>query len=938
MLQDIRQRMFGRTEQLRIGRFQLHEPLGEGGQGSVFEAYDEQLARGVALKVLNPAMLGADPERASRRLLREAQALAQLSHPNVVQVYDSGRQDERVWVAMELVRGASLRAWIRDAGARSAANWLEVFDLLQQAGRGLVAAHEIGIIHRDFKPDNILVGDDGRVRVADFGLARATMEGNAETAEHVLEPEDGRSGGSLTRTGQILGTPRYMAPEQFDGVTTKACDQFAFSVTAWEALTGRYPFRGQTPTELLVSFTEHVIDETTAAHLPRRVRQALTRGMSPDPSARHPSVIGLLEALGNPRGTRARRRVAVLVGAGLACAVVIGNVASTQASCDRGRGIVSDVWGPTQRTEIESAFRATELAFAQSAAARTVESLESRAGRWAELYDETCRIHTGDEESSDHALKARCLRERLAEIKAVTVVLGEADATTVGNAVQVLQTANDPAVCSDLLALREEARQFAGGAEERPDAEPFREKLKVVEARIAAGQLEPAKAEMDALLKEAKAVGDARILTAVENTAGVVWAHLDPKTAVEHFLEAFRYALAAGDTKTGALAAVGLARQFGYSEGDVARGRQWIAFARSLNERLPVAALEEDIRVLEGHLLRREGRFGEALEALEATLSLPELPPDRRTQVLEASAQMQLYLGRYRESVETFDALLALSRSTFGEDHGNYATTLSAAAVADMQVGNAERSRARAQAAVAKLTTSQLGLDSALAGVAILDAGLVEAWVGDHEAALELLARAESNLRGSVDESTGLLADVQVHSAIALYAAGELDEALARLDRAEQELEAIYGGDVPVMSYVHSARGEVLFALGRYDEAEEEFRRSRKGNEADGAVGEMAVDDLNLGSVLVAQGKLDPGETLIVEALEDIEDRGFGLHLGLAYWRLGQLRLAQGRFDEAVEQLERALEASPRAGVPRPAVRADLDRARARDRQADVGE
>ena len=931
MLQELRRRMFGQSDQVRIGRFQLLKVLGEGGHGSVFEAYDEQLARSVALKVLNPGMLGADPEGASRRLLREAQALAQLNHPHVVQVYDSGRQGDRVWVAMELVRGASLRTWLRDIDAGRAANGLQIFDKLRQAGRGLAAAHELGIVHRDFKPENVLVGDDGRVRVADFGLARASTEdeeGRTEESLSGADVVDEAPLGSLTRTGQVLGTPRYMAPEQFGGATTQACDQFAFCVTAWEAMTGHYPYEGTNAVELLAAFTDEAIDQTHAARLPRGMRKALMRGMSADPAARHPTIAALLEALGNPRRARARRRLAVLGAGAVVTAAAVGSLMSTSASCRRGGGIVADAWGPAQREQITAAFLATEVGFAESAAQRAVEGLESRASRWAELYDEACRINAGDDDAPDYALQTGCLRKRLSEIRAAATVLGEADTTTVGNVVQVLGTVKDLDACGDLAVLRAEARQFEG-QEPPPEVGAFDERLITAEARIAAGQVEKSLPELEVLLEEAEALGYAPILAAVEYVYGRLLAFSDPLASVEHLQNAFQFSLEAGDARTGALTAVSLAEHYGYNQADEARGRQWIAYARSLAKRLPVDGLEQDIQHLTGLLLRSESRFAEALEAMQAARKLP-LEPDRRVNVDETIGQLQLYLGHYSASVQTHDDLVAYTKSNFGDDHPNYASALISAASADMATGNAQRARTRARQALAIMEASGIGLDSAHVGVATLDAGLIEAWVGDPREALDLLGKAEANLRHSLDPSTGIFADVTAQSAVALYAEGKLDKALSTVERALEEFEVVRGGDVPSTSYVHSARGEILLALGRSEDAEAAFRHSREGNVADEATGDLAVDDVNIGAALTAQGKLEAAEPLIVDAIADLEERGFALHLGLGYWRLGQLRLAQGRFDDAEAQLQRALKESPRAGVSESAIRADLERARNR--------
>lgn len=929
MLQDLRRRMFGQSDQVRIGRFQLLKALGEGGHGSVFEAYDEQLARGVALKVLNPGMLGADPEGASRRLLREAQALAQLNHPHVVQVYDSGRQGDRVWVAMELVRGASLRAWLRDVDASRAAKRLEIFDKLRQAGRGLAAAHEIGIVHRDFKPENVLVGDDGRVRVADFGLARASTDEQGATEESGEAVVDEAPLGALTRTGQILGTPRYMAPEQFSGATTQACDQFAFCVTAWEAMTGHYPYEGKNAAELLTAFTSEAIDQTHAARLPRAMRRALMRGMAADPAARHPTIAALLAALGNPRRTRARRRLAAIGAGAIVTAAAVGSLMSTSTSCRRGRGVVADAWGPTQRDQITAAFLATEVGFAESAAQRAVEGLESRASRWAELYDEACRINAGDDDAPDYALQTACLRKRLSEIRAAATVLGEADSTTIGNVVQVLGTVKDLDGCGDLAVLRAEARQLEDN-EPPPEVEAFNERLITAEARIAAGQVEKSLPELETLLEEARAMEYASILASVEYVYGRLLAFSDPPASVEHLQNAFQFSLEAGDTRIGALTAVSLAEHYGYNNADEARGRQWIAYARSLAKHLPVDGLEQDIQHLTGLLLRSESRFAEALEAMQAARKLP-LEPDRRVNVDETIGQLQLYLGQYSASVQTHDDLVAYTESNFGDDHPNYASALISAASADMATGHAQRARTRARQALEIMEASGIGLDSAHVGVATLDAGLIEAWVGDPQEALDLLEKAEANLRHSLDPGTGIFADVTAQSGVALYAAGKLDEALTTVERALEEFEIVRGGDVPSTSYVHSARGEILLALGRFEEAEAAFRHSREGNVADEAVGDLAVDDVNIGAAFTAQGKLEAAEPLIVEGIADLEKRGFALHLGLAYWRLGQLRLAQGRFEDAEAQLQRALKASPRAGVSEAAIRADLEKARNRD-------
>jgi len=216
----------------RVGRFIVLDRLGHGGMGVVHAAFDPELDRKVALKLVLPERDGGAHARA--RLLREAQAMARLAHPNVVAVHDVGTIDDRVWIAMEYVRGRTLTLWLAEARR----SWRQIVDMFAQAGEGLRAAHEVGLVHRDFKPDNVMIGDDGRARVMDFGLARAGSDPLAE--QETGEP---RSAPLVTQLGAVVGTPRYMAPEQWQGCVADAqADQFAFCVALWEALYGQLPF------------------------------------------------------------------------------------------------------------------------------------------------------------------------------------------------------------------------------------------------------------------------------------------------------------------------------------------------------------------------------------------------------------------------------------------------------------------------------------------------------------------------------------------------------------------------------------------------------------------------------------------------------------------------------------------------------------------------
>jgi hypothetical protein len=291
---SVRQRLFQRpAAPVRLGRYRLLERLGQGGMGVVYAAHDEQLDRRVAVKLLH-AGRGAAAQAA--RLRREALALARLSHPNVVQVFEIGEVDGQAFVAMELVRGVTLRAWLA-ARPRAVDEILAVF---VQAGRGLAAAHAAGLVHRDFKPENALVGEDGRVRVVDFGLARGDEPGPAAP--------DGPLA-AMTETGAVLGTPAYMAPEQRGGAVVDArADQFALCVALHEALHGERPFAGDTADAYFAAVAAGRVRPPSHRRVPARVRAALLRGLRPDRDARWPDLDALLAALDR----RPARRVLAL--------------------------------------------------------------------------------------------------------------------------------------------------------------------------------------------------------------------------------------------------------------------------------------------------------------------------------------------------------------------------------------------------------------------------------------------------------------------------------------------------------------------------------------------------------------------------------------------------------------------------------------------------
>jgi len=307
----------------RIGRFVVIKRIGEGGMGLVYAAYDDALDRKVAVKLLHPR--GAAGSDAKTRLVREAQALARLSHPSVIHVYEVGTWQEQVYVAMEFVDGGTLGHWQRQEGR----GWRDVLEAYVAAGRGLAAAHAGGIVHRDFKAANVLVRRDGAVRVVDFGLARQELESGTAVPDRPAELDnstpslslvtgDMASGGDapLTRTGVIMGTPAYMAPEQHLGHRADPrSDQFSYCVSLYEALYGFRPFAGETlgllRRNVLAGRLEH---PPRYNDIPPRIFKVLQRGLQVHPHERYPAMEPLLDDLvHDPRVALRRLAYALLV-------------------------------------------------------------------------------------------------------------------------------------------------------------------------------------------------------------------------------------------------------------------------------------------------------------------------------------------------------------------------------------------------------------------------------------------------------------------------------------------------------------------------------------------------------------------------------------------------------------------------------------------------
>ncbi|MBS1121926.1 MAG: Serine/threonine kinase, partial [Deltaproteobacteria bacterium] len=406
----------------RVGRYVVRDQLGSGAMGAVFAAYDPELDRAIALKLLHP---GSTTQRA--RIRREARALARLSHPNVVAAYDVGEHDGDLFLAMELVDGMSLRAWVKPQ--RSTADVLDVF---RQAGRGLAAAHAAGLVHRDFKPDNAVVGNDGRVRVVDFGLAAGPDGGTA-----------------------LVGTPAYMAPEQFEaGGADAASDQFAFCVALHEALFGDRPFA--------VNLVEDVArglgnGPPKPREVPAFVLVALARGLEVQPANRHPSMDALLAELSRDPG---KLRTRVVVGGAVVVASLIagGLVMSGRAGpplCQDSTTVFARVWSPAREADLHARFTAVSAPFGEDAWRAVERGIAGFGARWVAARTESCEATRVRGVQSDQifSLRSLCLDHGLGELDALATLLESVDPASIAQAPAAIDRLPSLAECANLKAL-----------------------------------------------------------------------------------------------------------------------------------------------------------------------------------------------------------------------------------------------------------------------------------------------------------------------------------------------------------------------------------------------------------------------------------------------------------------------------------------------------
>lgn len=764
-----------------LGRYVVIEHAGAGAMGSVLRAYDPRLRREVAIKRVRAG--GRDPA-AQRRLLREAQAMAQLSHPHVVAVYDVEPSDEGVYFVMEYVPGGTLEQW---AAARPR-TLPEILDVMRRAGEGLAAAHHAELVHRDFKPTNVMVSEDGRVKVTDFGLAKPAASPEP-TASGPAPPVDDQ----LTMAGTVMGTPRYMAPEQHMGADADArADQFAWCVTLWELLAGAPPFAGKSVQELATSKVQGPPPWPRAHPIPGPVLAAIRRGLSVDPTDRWPSMAALLAAVERWH-TRARRRRIGAVGlGGLALvAAALGWRAWQEhvaiASCEAAGEEIVATW-PGRREALLAGLASVDPDTASSTAARASPWLDAWAEEWRTARTEVCLAtevsHTLPAELGPRALG--CLDASRIQVQVVLDQVAAGEPAAARGAVAAFAAPMELDACTDRMRLEQTPWPTV---DQSKTVAVLRERLAHATGLRLAGRYAPAAEEAEEVLKAALPLGFRPLVVEAELALGMVLElRADYEAAPTHLRAAFFEAASVGMDRVALEAAARLVFTVGVRLARHDEGIEWAEHARvyvtRLGEtgRLSSASLWSN----EAALRRLRGEHDEAIRLHEQALELRErilgpAHPDVATS-LSNLGLVWSDKGDLAKARELHERALAIRERTLGPHHPHVASSLDNVGGVARAMGEYETARALHERALASWERT-VGPEHPSVALCLNNLAVVYLRLGDAlagtRAAERALAIREAQL-GRDHPDVAMTLDVL---ASLRWSAGRRDEAVAMSER-----------------------------------------------------------------------------------------------------------------------------------------------------------
>jgi len=835
-----------------LGRYTVQRRIGVGGMGVVYAAHDPELDRRVAIKVLRRHGRGA-------ALLREAKALASLNHPNVVGVHDVGVHEGQVWLAMEFVEGQTLADWVADQKP----GWQETLAVLVRAGEGLAAAHDEGLVHRDFKPANVMVANDGRVIVMDFGLA--VFEAGHAASE---VPEVAPDSTTNPQTQRLVGTPGYMAPEQMWQLpATTQSDQFAFCASAWEALFGERPFHGATLPALVESVTEGRRRPPPAnTRVPRWLRVAFERGLEIEAPDRWRSMSALLRVLTEQPARRRRR-----FWAGCAAVTVTAAVAAVTAftptprPCTGAKARLAGVWDDARRGAVREHLLALELPYGDALIDRVSDPMDAYALDWVRMHDDACEAtHVRHEQTPDVLdLRMMCLARARETLLATADVLEQADDEVAERALEVVGALTPVQWCADVSALqariappREEDRALVAEASQKlaesdavrragrfedalrlakqVDDSPALRSYPPLEASVALsygsalaslGRTEQAVTQLTRA--HASALREGQDIEAATATAQLLALHANEldqaETARARSAEALALAKRSGDSRLQARVHLALSTAL-WREGDYPGAqREAEAALALLAAHVPPPLTELALaRGTAASAVAAQGRHREALTLRESALAdLLELYGPSHPSVAAANlgvGDSHLALGAYAQADTRFQRALEVQLSVYGEHHTKVARTRANIGLVRSRQGRQEEAETELRAALA--------IEIEAHGARHADVGTIRNNLSLVLRRQDRLAAAEAELREvlaireeTLDAGHPMLATTRANLGLMLRDQKKYAQAEAELRAAAESLRQTQGDDSVDFAQAMKMLGETLYAEGKYDDA-----------------------------------------------------------------------------------------------------------------------
>lgn len=899
-----------------LGRYIAVDIIGMGGMGVVYRAHDPQLDRDVAVKVVRRERLG---EGGEARLLREARAMARVTHPNVVTVFDVMPCDEGLVFVMELVEGTDLRGWL--VGSKSAPD--AVLDAFVAAGRGLAAVHDAGMTHRDFKPANVLIAHDGRIMVTDFGLAlgrgpQDTMSSGPIGIGAVDADVNDSLGGavaseSLTETGLVMGTPAYMAPEQLQGAATEpASDQYAFCVALWEGLCGRRPFDGRVKR---VSARKVVPPWPAPPGVPLAVGRVIRRGLSASIEGRFESMPALLEALSRARGQRRARWVG-LVGATLVVGAATGWALQTDPAtgCRAGTQPIQAVWDQTRATAVEAGFARVDPILGPDIGGHIHRALDDYVQDWTATQAAACAVAAASEQSrGDRERQLECLADRRRALAGVIAVLASADTGVVRRAVGLVARLPDVRRCGDVEVLRVGVAPLADEAV-AGQVDSLRLTLSTVDALADAAHYDEALTELGDSVGRAETVGFAPVLAeALFARARISRAKSAPEAsvvdlqrAVEVAVEARADAVAA---KAAALLAFVLASDLHRAAEALPYGRQALSLAQRVD---PDGQIEATAHSSLGTAYAVGSDPESAEEHFTRSIAISERLGNRlgAATTREGLAALHVERGEFDTAIALIEANVAVQGELLPSMHPNRATAINNLGAVHGKAGRFER----AETLMREAYEIRLGAHGPEHG----DVASSLANLGNVASAQRRYADAEVLHRKALDVFERVLGPSHARVALALNAlASDLDsqgdyEQAAALMRRSLELRLeLYGPDHPRVALLHTNLAKTLSAMEHFEEADRHeaaaldiYERTKGADSPD-----LAKALISAGQRALERGQADVAKVKLGRARVIFEARreAYPVQLAAVLYNLGKVELALLRPDEALALHEEAL-------------------------------